>query len=110
MALFLWSATGHGTTIDPFDPNADVFSFDIVDINAANVVVDSNDSLTVAIFSFQGKTVTLAMNPLAATTTNVTFANGSVLVVGDNTTGTANDGAANTLGGTNGADQLIGLG
>ena len=42
-------------------------------------------------------------------TSNVTFTDGSVLLIGDNTTGAAADSAANTLTGTALNDQLIGL-
>ena len=43
------------------------------------------------------------------TTSNVAFADGSRVIIGDNTTGTTNDGLANTLTGRNFNDQLLGL-
>jgi Ca2+-binding RTX toxin-like protein len=61
-------------------------------------------------FTFGGKTVMLQTDLKSITTTNVTFDDGSLLIVGDNTTGTANDDAWNTLTGGPGADQLIGVG
>ena len=110
MATFLWSNLTNGQVITTFNPAVDVLRFDDDTISAADVSIDSNDLLTVAILSYGGKTVTIQMNPLATTSTNVTFADGSMLLVGDNTTGTVNDDAANTLVGGSGDDQLLGLG
>ena len=55
------------------------------------------------------KTVTVAMDIRAVTTTNVVFDNGDILIIGDNQV-TAGDDSDNVLFGTRGDDQLIGLG
>jgi len=115
MATFNWTALTNGQVIafDPFDPVGnplgDVLNFDDLTISAANIAVDSTDGVTDFIVFYEGKTVTFLGAPLAVTTSNVTFANGSVLLVGDDTTGTVNDNAPNTLVGGSGDDQLIGL-
>src|SRR6185503_19509833 len=86
----------------------DVFTFDEPTLTAASVLVSVNAGSLV--FAFGGKTVTVAMSGRAATTSNVTFADGSLLVVGDNATGTeADESATNRTGGA-GNDQLQGMG
>jgi Ca2+-binding RTX toxin-like protein len=52
----------------------------------------------------------LNTTPFQLATTNVTFANGSQLLIGDNSSGTASDDAANSLLGTSGRDFLSGFG
>src|SRR5215210_6400300 len=105
MATFLWSAVS-GPIL--FNPTTDVLRFDDPTISAASVHVTGNS--TSANFEYGGKTVTLGMNWFSITTTNVTFDNGSLLLVGDNTTGITGDDLNNTLTGGNGNDQLIGMG
>ncbi len=106
--VYLWSELTDGQVISSFNPASDVLRFDDATISAAAVRIDPN--APVAIFSYGGKTVTFDMSPLSITTTNITFDNGSLLLLGDNSTGLANDNAANTLAGGGGNDQLVGLG
>src|SRR5688572_14074597 len=98
MAEYLWSTLSDGQTIAPFDPNNDRLRFDLDSINAASVVVVGNPGSVS--FSFEGKTVNVAMTLAAVTTSNVTFVNASRLRVGDDTTGVAADDAANVIGGS----------
>jgi serralysin len=112
MATLNWSSLTNGQVITTFNPASDTLHFDAAAISAGDVVADGEVE-TPPFFirlSYGGKTVTVEMNPLMATSTNITFADGSMLLVGDNTTGTASDNAANTLIGGAGSDQLIGLG
>src|SRR5687768_18616187 len=58
-----------------------------------------------------GKDITLLNTvPAQLALSNVTFADGSRLLIGDTTTSTAGDDAANTLTGTAGRDYLNGWG
>jgi serralysin len=112
MATFNWSALTSGQIITGFDPNSDIIYFNDAAISAGDVVA-TGETETPPLFirlSCDGKTVRVEMDPLMATSTNITFADGSMLLVGDNTTATAGDNAANTLIGGAGSDQLIGLG
>lgn len=113
MATFLWSALTNGQVITGFDVDNDILSFTDAAISAADLRIDGNDEPEDgAIFtslSFGGKTVTIGMSPIAAATSNIVFADGSRLLVGDNSTGTANDDGANTLIGGDGDDQFVGL-
>jgi Ca2+-binding RTX toxin-like protein len=111
MAIYNWSALTNGQTIATFDPNVDLLIFDDASISAANVFVDGDSAPPDPFlsFSYGGKTVIISVDPLSATTTNVTFANGSQLLLGDNTTGTVNDDNANTLTGGSSNDHIIGL-
>jgi len=97
MTTYNWTALIDGQNI-VFDPLVDVLNFNDAGIQAAavTVVLGGTTSLTL---SYPGKTVTLLMNPLSATQTNIVFADGSKLLIGDDATGTANDDAANTLTG-----------
>src|SRR5690242_3569054 len=101
MATILWSSKNDGDTIagGSFNPASDTLQIDDPNISAAGMIIDGDpEAVTPFItLSFGGKTVTVEMNPLSATTSNITFADGSMLLVGDNTTGTVNDDAANTL-------------
>src|SRR2546421_6318069 len=108
MATYLWSSLLNSQTIATFNPDVDVLRFDDATISAASLVVAGN--ATQSVFAYGGKTVGLGMNWYSITTTNITFDNGSMLIVGDNTTGTVDDDAANTLVGGNGNDQLLGMG
>jgi Ca2+-binding RTX toxin-like protein len=108
MATFDWTSLNDGDVLAPFDPDADILNFDDAGISAAALLIDTSGSDLV--ISFEGKTVTVQMAPHSATSTNVTFADGSVLLIGDDTSGTASDNAANILIGGNFNDQLIGLG
>src|SRR6476659_4789937 len=108
MATYLWSSLSNLQNIGTFNPDVDVLRFDDPTVSAASVVVSGN--ATQSIFSYAGKTVGLGMNWYSITTTNITFDDGSLLIVGDNTSGTVNDDADNALIGGNGNDQLLGAG
>ncbi|WP_295401773.1 calcium-binding protein [uncultured Thiocystis sp.] len=93
-----------------FDPAADLLSFDIATITA------SSGSITQAgadlLFVYAGKTFTLLNVRLEqlVSTTNVLFAGGSQLIVGDNTVNIVADDSANTLTGGDQSDLLYGMG
>src|SRR5262249_42901941 len=109
MATIAWSSLVDGQEV-AFDPDNDSFVFDDTSISAADGHIDSNETLSVTQFSHDGKTITLDVNPFALTTTNCTVSNGSLLLAGDDATGTPGDDSANTLTGGSGDDQLIGAG
>ena len=108
MALFNWSELADGQVV-AFNPLVDKLRFDDLAISAASVVLDISTGIT-SVFSVGGKTVTVNTAAATLTSTNVTFADGSLLLVGDNTTGTANDGGNNTRTGSGFNDQLLGFG
>ena len=113
MAVFQFSALSDGQSIS-FNPDADVLNIDPFGISAANLRVTATGTSThVEVIDGQqaGKDFTLLnVSPLQLATTNFTFANGSLLLFGDNTPGTANDNLANSLTGTAGRDLLQGFG
>ena len=113
MAIYNWSDLNPGDifgqdTLPSFDPVADQLIFDDAGFSAADVVIDGNDVET--FFSLGGKFVTLNAAPFTITSTNITFVDGSVLIIGDNATGVVGDDDPNTLTGTGGDDHLIGAG
>src|SRR5262249_33445189 len=114
MTTFTWSSLTNGQTIT-FNPSTDVLNIDDATLSAASVGTSfSNSNSGNLSITFAGKTVTLTTPIASLTTTNVTFADGSQLLVGDNTTavggGGLNDDAANTLNGTAKNDAFFGLG
>src|SRR4051794_10969447 len=96
MATYLWSTLANGRLINPFNANTDDLRFDSSTIFARNVTVDGSGT---TVLTFGGKTVTLQMPLFSTTTTNVHFDNGSLLLVGDNSTGTTADNTGRTLTG-----------
>ena len=108
MTVYNWSALTNDQSI-AFNPSTDKLTFDISTISAASLSLSwvSNTSTS---FSYSGKTVRLLTDVRALTTTNVTLANGSLLIVGDNETVTAADDGNSGLNGSAQADQLLGLG
>ena len=111
MTTYNWSTLTNLQVLSTFDANVDVLVFDDLSISAASVVPGfSNQGIAPTNLSFGGKTVALQIPFASLTTSNVTFANGSLFLVGDNTTGTANDNNPNTLTGGNGNDRIFGLG
>jgi uncharacterized delta-60 repeat protein len=108
MTIRLLSAISNGDSF-VFDAINDVLQIDNAGIAAASVqVIVSGANLLI---TADGKTFTLNSTSLGQlTTTNVTFSNGSQLMVGDNTSSTINDDSGNTLNGTANSDQLLGLG
>src|SRR3954469_10452647 len=113
MAVRNFSALASGQAVS-FDPNADILFFDQTAISAGNLGVaaeGANSRVTVLSGTDAGKNVLLLnTSPLQLATSNVGFANGSALLFGDNSPGTANDNLANILNGTAGNDLLQGFG
>jgi Ca2+-binding RTX toxin-like protein len=111
MAVFQFSALSDGQAIS-FNPDSDVLNFDRTDVAAAQLIVTASGGtarIEVAGGPQTGKDVTLLNTAVfQLTTTNITFADGSLLVFGDNSTA-RNDDAANTLIGGNGRDLLSGF-
>jgi len=107
MPMYFWSALNDGDVFGvdypSFDPDAHQLIFD-GGISATDIAIDGTDEPTpFTTFSHGGKTITFdGVEPFELTSTNVQFANGSVLLIGDNTTavptfdGDADD-AVNTL-------------
>jgi Ca2+-binding RTX toxin-like protein len=112
MAVFRFSALSDGQSL-VFNPTADVLNFDQTTVAAADLrvtQVGSNIRIDVVSGTQTGKDVTLQnVSPLQLATTNVTFADGSKLLFGDNFTA-QNDNLANSLTGTAGNDLLQGFG
>src|SRR3954467_15001144 len=112
MAVFQFSALTDGQSLT-FNPNADVLNFDQTTVAAADLrvtQVGSNIRVDVVSGPQTGKDVTLQnVSPLQLATTNVTFADASRLLFGDNSTA-QNDNLANSLSGTAGRDLLQGFG
>jgi Ca2+-binding RTX toxin-like protein len=113
MALYRFSALFDGQSIS-FNTSADVLNFDQSVIGAADIratIEGTNLRVSVASGSFAGKDILLLnVTPTRLTSTNVTFADGSRLLIGDNTSGITNDNFNNSLVGTAGRDHLSGLG
>ncbi|HEV8106369.1 MAG TPA: calcium-binding protein, partial [Burkholderiales bacterium] len=110
--MFQFSALSDGQSL-VFNPNADVLNFDQTTVAAADLrvtVVGSNINIGVVNGPLTGKDVTLQnVSQLQLATTNVTFADGSKLLFGDNSTA-QNDNLANSLTGTARHDLLQGFG
>jgi hypothetical protein len=105
---YLFSALSNNQTLT-FNPALDTLSIDIAGLDAASGVFLQGG--TDLLLTYQNKTIKLAGVTLAKlSSSHVTFANGSRLLIGDNTSGTANDGLANTLTGTVRGDYLDGRG
>ena len=112
MTIFTWSTLTNNQQIT-FNPLLDKLVFDDVSISAASVSISFGGSGSAAYttFTYAGITITLASaNIKALTSTSVTFDDGSLLIIGDNTTGTMADDTANTLNGSSHDDRFIGLG
>jgi Ca2+-binding RTX toxin-like protein len=121
MAKIFWSSFGPtGTFNTAFDPLNDIFVIDnrgtvSDEISAADITITESGGVEIT-DSVSGKTVTLTGVTLKQLTSsgtvagNIRFNDESKLIVGDNTTGTANDDLGNTLNGSFGNDYLLGLG
>ncbi|MEP7300749.1 MAG: hypothetical protein ABI699_04415, partial [Caldimonas sp.] len=109
MADVLFSSIANGSTI-AFDPATDVLVFDEPSITAASLTVSHAPDFTAVGFfaGATGFTLPAAVSLMQLTTGNVAFADGSRLVVGDDSTN-ANDLAANSLVAGVGNDRLLGL-
>jgi len=112
VAVFRFSTLSDGQSL-AFNPNADVLNFDQTTIAAADLrvtQVGTNTRIEVVSGQQTGKDVTLTnVSQLQLATTNVTFADASRLLFGDNSTA-QNDNLANSLTGTAGRDLLQGFG
>jgi len=109
MTTYNWSALTNGQSI-AFDPAQDTLHIDDPSISALLVAFTFSQISHTSTFTFSGKSITLQTDLKTITTSNFTFADGSLWLVGDDTTGTLNDDGPNTLVGGNGDDRLIGLG
>ncbi len=114
MAILNWSTISSGQDITAqYNPLAgDVLNFDDPAISAGDRGSQITWSGNFVTMQAGGKTFTftVAGGGRALTTSNVTFANGSQLIIGDNTTGTSGDDLGNFLTGTAGSDRILGLG
>ena len=109
---YRFSALSDGAAIS-FDPHSDVLNFDQTAISAADIQALTEGAdvrLTVISGAHAGKDVLLSdVNLLQLASFNISFANGSRLLLGDNSVA-LNDNAANLLTGSAGNDLLNGLG
>ena len=108
MTVYSWTALANNKTLS-FAPLTDVLRFDDPSISAASVTVTWTGAASVSL-SFGGKTISLLGDVKTLTTSNLTFADNSLLIFGDNTTGVVNDDGDNSSSGSNGADHIFGLG
>jgi Tol biopolymer transport system component len=110
MAIHLFSALANDSVL-AFDPALDILRFDDSAISARSVVLDFGAGGSPVAFNAAGKTIYLAatVSVTMLTPVNISFADGSRLIVGDGTLA-ANDALANLLVGGSGDDQLVGLG
>jgi Ca2+-binding RTX toxin-like protein len=112
MAVFQFSALNDGQSI-AFNPNADVLSFGAGfhagSMLATQVGADTRVDYLVGQREVGKSAILQNTSPLQLATSNVTFANGSLALFGDNSTA-QNDNLANSLTGTSGRDLLQGFG
>jgi Ca2+-binding RTX toxin-like protein len=113
VATYQFSALADGQAIS-FNPNADVLNFDQSSVAAGGIRVTTEGSnLRVTVVSgpqADKDIVLLGTSARQLAMSNVTFADGSRLLFGDNSAGTGADDAANLLTGTAGMDYLVGFG
>lgn len=108
MTTYLYSNLSDGDSL-AFDPFVDVLSFDLITVSAASVQLTQSDFGLV--LNADNKSITLLNVSLAQlSATHITFADGSKLLVGDDSPSFSFDDSANFLYGGPGNDQLIGLG
>jgi Ca2+-binding RTX toxin-like protein len=111
MTVYRFSQLLSGQSVS-FNPSTDVLNFDQAFVPAADVMVSTQGADVMLIAwngSFFSHVFLTNVSPLQLTTTNITFANGSQLLFGDNSTA-LNDDAANVITGTAGGDLLAGFG
>src|SRR5688500_4965349 len=107
MTTYIWSQLVDEQDI-AFDPALDVLHFDGA-IDPGDLSVDYFS--TRISFFHGGKEVDLLVTPGALGAGNLTFElSTGVFIIGDGTTGTANDGLADTITGSSSHDQIAGLG
>ena len=115
MTIYNWSSLTTNQSL-AFDPANDQLAFDDPSISAAmiglNYTPDSGLGSAAFVRVIYGtKTITLSSTDIRTlTTSNVTFANGSLLIVGDNGVASSADDSANTINGSAQADYINGLG
>ena len=108
MAVYQFSALSDGQAIS-FNPSTDVLNFDQSSIAAADVrALAEGANLRISVFDKD--IVLLSVTPAQIATTNVSFADGSRLLFGDNTPAQTADNGNNTLSGAAGDDHLWGFG
>src|SRR5262245_13608320 len=108
MAVYRFSALRDGQAL-AFHPNSDLLSFDQASISAADVRATASGANTR--IEVGGKdALLLNTSLLQLATSNVNFANGTKLLFGDDSPGTAGDNGDNTLNGTSGRDLMNGFG
>jgi Ca2+-binding RTX toxin-like protein len=105
MATYTWSELTDGQSI-AFDPAVDVLVVDGGVVAASVWAVFDSSSISLSWF----KTVTLLTDPTALTPASINFIAGGMLLIGDGTSDTSQDSAANVLTGSSGDDHLDGLG
>jgi Ca2+-binding RTX toxin-like protein len=113
MAVYQFSALADGQAIS-FDPAVDRLNFDQTTIAAGDLTFAHEfTDLRVLVKSgpLAGKDIVLlSTDETELTRTNVTFADGSLLLVGDNAPTSASDHLGNALTGGAGRDLVLGLG
>ena len=113
MAVYQFSALSDGQSLS-FDAASDRLNFDQTSIAAGDLtLVQEGTDLRVLVKSgpVAGKDIVLVgTDPTEIATSNFTFADGSVALVGDNSPLNTNDHGANLLNGGAGRDLLMGLG
>src|SRR3954471_9136980 len=113
VATYQFSALSDGQAIS-FNPASDTLNFDQSAIAAADLRVvteGSNIRINLVSGSSAGKDIVLLNTAeLQLATSNITFADGSRLLFGDNTAAQTADNSANSLTGTAGRDLLEGFG
>lgn len=102
MAIFRFRSLTNNQTI-AFNPASDILQFNDARISAGSIVFNYSAAFDNISFTARGKTIFLPASVLATslTTTNVTFTDGSQLLIGD--------ASNNSLLGTNFGDYLTGL-
>ena len=109
MATYRFDELADGQAIS-FNPNTDVLLFE-GEYSAQYVrATPDGANLRLSIVYLDKEVVLNNVSPLQVTSSNIQFVDGSKILFGDNTTGTANDNAANSLVGTSGNDNLAGFG
>ena len=107
MTVYNWSTLSNNQSLT-FNPATDKLNFD--DISASAFSIGITTTATKTSFTLWTKSVTLQAELRSFTKSNVTFADGSFFLVGDNTTGTTNDDGPNALTGSIKNDTIFGLG
>ena len=108
MTVYNWSTLTNNQQI-AFNPSTDKLTFDSSSISATSLYIWWSNTVSTT-FIYGSQTVTLLTDVRSISTSNVSFANGSLLIIGDNTIGTITDDTANSLTGSSNNDALYGLG